>query len=492
MTNLDEIKDKKTSLYNAVTDALASGNTEQIKASMEALQEFNKAELKSIYDEYEQNRDEAILESRGIKALTSEETKFWNSFIDDAKSRFNNAVQGTGVYTGLMELLPKSEYWRIVEELKRDHELLSAINFTATSAVTKWHIDNSPEQRATWHALNTPITKELEGGPFLEIDMTLCKLTAFIVVSNDMLDLGPRWVAAYATTLIKEALAIGLEYAIIAGNGKDEPIGMITDYHADFNNTTGYPVRPAKKIRDFSKETFAELLATMSIKDNGRTRGISSVILVVNPVDFFTKIYPNTTSMTYDFTYKNNIFPFPTRVIQSTVVPKDHAVIGVASDFFMGLGSAKGGKLEYSDEYRFLEDQRTYKIKLYGNGRPLQYNGFVYCDITDVQEVLPVIATTDKPANAYLASLTLGNIELTPEFDKLRKDYTADVTVASAAISAVAKDSNATVVIKNGNTTVQEGGTVSFAKNSTTKLVITVTNGDVESVYTLTVKRGNE
>ena len=57
MTNLDEIKDKKTSLYNAVTDALASGNTEQIKASMEALQEFNKNELKSIYDEYEQNRD---------------------------------------------------------------------------------------------------------------------------------------------------------------------------------------------------------------------------------------------------------------------------------------------------------------------------------------------------------------------------------------------------------------------------------------------------
>ena len=98
------------------------------------LQEFNKAELKAIYNEYEESKDEAVLEARGIKALTSEETKFWNAFISDAKRHFgiqNSASDG--VYTGLVpDLLPKTEYYSIVEELKQEHPLLSVINFTNT------------------------------------------------------------------------------------------------------------------------------------------------------------------------------------------------------------------------------------------------------------------------------------------------------------------------------------------------------------------------
>ena len=160
MKNLDAVKAKKDELYNAVTAALASGNEEQIKAAMQDLQEYNKAELKSIYDEYEASKDEAVLEARGIKALTSEEEKFWNQVINDAKVRFRNSASD-GVYTGITDLLPKTEYYSIVEELKQEHPLLNVINFTNTSAVTKWTIDNSAEQRATWDELNTPIVTAL-------------------------------------------------------------------------------------------------------------------------------------------------------------------------------------------------------------------------------------------------------------------------------------------------------------------------------------------
>ena len=489
MTNLDEMKDKKNSLYTAVTDALASGNADNIKAAMNDLQEFNKAELKSIYEEYDANRDEAILEARGIKALTSEETKFWNGFIDAARIR--NDVSSNGVYTGLIpDLLPKTEYYSIVEELKQEHPLLNAITFRNTSAITKWTIDNSVEERATWDELATPITKELTGGPFLQIDMTLCKLTAFIAVSNDMLDLGPRWVANYAITMIKESALLGLEYAIVRGNGVKMPIGMMADYKKPFDATTGYPERQAIKVDGFTKEVYGQLLSIMSIKDNGRTRGINSVILVCNPTDFFTKIFPATTAFTYDFTYKNDIFPFPTRVIQSTAVPQGKAIIGIAADYFMGLGSAKGGKLEYSDDYKFLEDLRVYKIKVYANGRPIQYNAFQVLDISGVEEVFPTIVTTDAPKNARLASLTIGDLELSPAFDKLKMNYTATATAASAAVTATAKDGDATVVIKNGNTTIQNGGNAAFANNAVTTLTITVTNGDAECVYTVEVTRG--
>lgn len=491
MTNLDATKDKKNELYNAVTAALASGNEEQIKAAVMDLQEFNKNELKAIYNEYEESKDEAVLESRGIKALTSEETKFWNSFINDAKRRFG--VQNSasdGVYTGIMELLPKTEYFSIVEELKQEHPLLSVINFTNTSAVTKWTIDNSAEQRATWDELNTPITTALEGGPFITVDMTLAKLTAYIFVSNDMLDLGPRWVAAYATTLLKEAVWLGLEYAIVAGNGKKMPIGMMADYKKPFDATTGYPTRQAVKCTGFTKEFYGEMLSIMSIKDNGRTRGINGVLLVVNPTDYFTKIFPATTALGLDFKYINGIFPYPTQVVQSTAVPQGKAVMGVAKDYFMGLGSAKGGKLEYSDDYKFLEDLRTYKIKVYANGQPKQYNAFQVLDITDLEEVFPTIATTDRPKDAYLAGLTLGDLEFTPAFDRLKKNYTATATSASAAINATAKDGDATIVIKAGNSVVQNGGNVAFANNSVTTVTVTVTNGDAENVYTIEVTRG--
>jgi len=489
MKNLDAVKAKKDELYNAVTAALASGNEEQIKAAMQDLQEYNKAELKSIYDEYEASKDEAVLEARGIKALTSEEEKFWNQVINDAKIRFRNSASD-GVYTGITDLLPKTEYYSIVEELKQEHPLLNVINFTNTSAVTKWTIDNSAEQRATWDELNTPIVTALEGGPFITVDMTLCKLTAYIFVSNDMLDLGPRWVAAYATTLLKEAIWLGLEYGIVAGNGKKMPIGMIADYRAPFDASTGYPTRAAVKCTGFTKEFYGEMLSIMSIKDNGRTRGINSVLLVVNPTDYFTKIFPATTALGLDYKYINGIFPYPTQVVQSTAVPQGHAIMGIAKDFFMGLGSAKGGKLEYSDDFKFLEDLRTYKIKVYANGQPKQYNAFQYLDISDLEEVFPTVATTDRPKNAYLASLTLGSLTLDPAFDPLKKNYETTSTAASAAINVAAKDGDATVVIKSGETTIQNGGNVAFANNSVTTITVTVTNGDAESVYTIAVTRG--
>ena len=489
MLNLDETKAKKNELFSAVSAALASGNEEQIKAAVMDLQEFNKNELKAIYNEYEQNRDEAVLEARGIKALTSEETKFWNQVIDDARMRFRNSASD-GVYTGITDLLPKTEYQSIVEELKQEHPLLNAINFTNTSAVTKWTIDNSPEQRATWDELNTPITTALEGGPFITVDMTLAKLTSYMFVSEDMLDLGPRWVHAYAITCLKESIWVGLEFGIVAGNGKKMPIGMIADYKKPFDASTGYPTRQAVKCTGLTKEFYAEMLAIMSIKDNGRTRGINSVLLVVNPTDYFTKIFPATTAFTTEWKYVTGIFPYPTLVVQSTAVPQGHAVMGIAKDFFMGLGSAKGGKLEYSDDYKFLEDLRTYKIKVYANGQPKQYNAFQYLDISDLEEVFPTIATTDRPKNAYLASLTLGNLALSPAFDRLKKNYTATATTASAAINVAAKDGDATVVIKNGDTVIQNGGNVAFANNAVTTVTVTVTNGDAESVYTIAVTRG--
>lgn len=491
MTNLDEIKNKKNELYNAVASAMSSGSVDDLKNAMEELQDFNKKELMNLHEEYERTHDEAVLEARGVKALTSEETKFWNKFIDMANADFRNEIRG-GVYTGLMEQLPETEYTSIIEELKHEHPLFDAIDFTNTSAVTKWTIDNSAEQRATWKALNSKIEEELLGGPFITIDMTLCKLSAFMVVSRDMLDLGPRWVAAYAITMLKESIALGLEYGIVAGTGVDgddaEPIGMVRDYSKPRDPSTGYPKKEAIKVSAFSKEIYGSLLAIMAQKDNGRTRKINSVVLIVNPVDYFTKIFPATTGMTTAMTYVTNIFPYPTTVIQSAFVDPGEAVMGIGKDYFMGLGSAKGGVIESSDHARFFEDQRAYKTKLYGNGRPKQKNGFLLLDINDIDEVFPIVATTDRPLNAYASNISFTGIDLDQKFDKRGLKYTAETTSASTKITVTPKDGDATVVITKDGAAVTDGNIALTAKQ-TADVKVVITNGESEVSYHFAITR---
>ena len=51
----------------------------------------------------------------------------------------------------------------------------------------------------------------------------------------------------------------------------------------------------------------------------------------------------------------------------------------------MGIGTAKSGKIDYSDDYRFLEDERVYLTKLYGHGQALDDNAFVYADISGLK-----------------------------------------------------------------------------------------------------------
>ena len=269
------------------------------------------------------------------------------------------------------------------------------INFQNTTAVTKLVLNKKGEQSATWDVLNTPITKQLDG-EIEVISMTLAKLTAYMFVTFDMLDLGPAWIDRYVRETLSEALAVALETAMVDGNGLNQPVGMTRNFTGSLDSSKGYSRKTATKVTAFDKETYGTLLSTLATNPNGGTRTVSEVILIVNPVDYFTKVMPATTVLAPDGTYRNDVFPFPTKVIQSVGVPANHAVIGLAKRYFMGIGTAKGGKLEYDDSYKYLEDLRTYKIKLYGTGKPLDTNAFIYLDISGVKDVLPTFKVVNE------------------------------------------------------------------------------------------------
>ncbi|MEI4896637.1 hypothetical protein Q8G71_35695, partial [Klebsiella pneumoniae] len=79
----------------------------------------------------------------------------------------------------------------------------------------------------------------------------------------------------------------------------------------------------------------------------------------------------------------------------------------------------KNGRIEYSDDYHFLEDERVYLIKLYANGFPVDNNAFLNLDITGLQPMTYRVTTVPAPAasnDANLSALKLGNLNLTPGF----------------------------------------------------------------------------
>jgi hypothetical protein len=195
----------------------------------------------------------------------------------------------------------------------------------------------------------------------------------------------------YVRAVLGEALAFGLEEGIINGTGKDMPIGMNRQVGTGVVVTDGvYPLKATVPVTSLDPVTYGTLLATLAKDANNKDRVVSKVVLIVNPTDYLTKIMPATTVRSTDGTYTTNVFPFPTTVIQSAQVPAGKAIIGLAEKYFMGIGTAKSGKIEYSDEYKFLEDERVYLVKLYVHGEPLDNNAFIY---TDISGLVPTIQT---------------------------------------------------------------------------------------------------
>ncbi len=388
-----DLKQMQEEAMQNLSNAASENNSEEFGKAFQAwaniLQEQVLQEAKLASEGIVQNMDQNVLIGRGVRQLTSEEDTFYQKTIEAMKS--NNPKQALAE---LDVVMPYTVVDAVFEDLVEQHELLSVINFQNTTAITKMLLNTHGNQLATWDKLTTAIVTELTSG-FKMIDMTLNKLSAFIPVAKDMLDLGPTWLDRYVRVILSEATAFGLESGIIKGDGKNKPIGMNRQVGDDVTVTGGvYPVKTKIKITDLSPLTYGKLLAPMTKlikgkdeqgKDKVVSRIVKEVILIVNPTDYLLKIMPATTIRGVDGLYRNNILPFPTRIIQSVEMKEGEAIVGLPKRYWMGIGSEKSGKIDYSDEYRFLEDERVYLTKLYGHGEPLDNNAFAVLDITELE-----------------------------------------------------------------------------------------------------------
>ena len=368
-----------------MTAAMDGGDKEAMAAAQMEMAQHIADTVSSEFNEIAATADAAILAQRGVRQLTAAENKYYNNVIGAMRS-----VDPKAAITLIDDVMPKTVIDEVFTYLTENHPLLDAITFQNTGAIVQWVMSTSSGV-AGWGELCSEIKDELSGA-FEVIELSKNKLSAFIPICNAMLDLGPAWLDRYVRTLLAEAIAVGLEAAIVDGDGKGKPLGMTRALTGAVDGV--YPRKAATAITALDTATYGGLLNTLSQAPNGKRRAINSVVMIVNPADYFTKVFPATTPRTTDGSFNGGVFPFPTTVVQSSAVPAGYAVMGLADRYFMGLGGgiAKSGRIEYSDEYKFLEDQRMYKVKLYGNGRPMDANAFVYLDITGltpyVQEVV--------------------------------------------------------------------------------------------------------
>lgn len=359
--------------------ALQSGDDKALAA---AIANFSEGVQTSLMEDFETNQvgasDSAVLASRGVRVLTSSETKYYNKLIEAMNSdRPRDAIANIDV------AIPETIIDAVMDDIESQFPLLDVIDFRNVTGITKWIYNTKGTQEAVWGALGSKITEELEGS-ISSFSLEQCKLTAYMAVSKDFLKLGPAWVDRYVRAILAESNGIALEKAVVDGDGSKGPIGMDRDLTkgTTTSGVTTYTAKTATKVTTLDPSTYGTILSGIAKTETGRQRNLTDVIMVVSPADYLTKIMPATTILTPQGTYVSDVLPYPTKVIQSLGVPTGKAIVGLAKQYFMGVGTSKNGFIEYSDHAQFLDDNRVYTTHFYGNGRPLDNNAFALLDIS--------------------------------------------------------------------------------------------------------------
>lgn len=392
MKNKDLLKQENVELMQKLAEALKNDDE---NAMAGVFTEFASGVEKRILEEYEDLRmsqDKNILASRGIRQMTSEETQFYQAWIDAMKSP--NPKQAL---IDIGKAMPETIIDTVIEDMQASHPLLSHIDFINCQGAIKMIVNADNVDLATWDALTSAISTELSG-KIETMDMTLAKLSAFIPVSKDMVNLGPVWLDNYVRIILSEASAGGLEKGILKGTGNKQPIGMCKDLSGSVTNGV-YPDKAKVALKSLDAGEYCGIIAPLAKKAEGGYRVIPEVLLIVNPVDYISRITPASTVRAADGTYKNNIFPYPTTPIQSVVLEEGEAILGIPKKYFMGISGGASGKIEFSDEYQFLEDNRVYLTKMYGMGKPKDNNAFIYLDISGLKALNLKVEVTNTDAN---------------------------------------------------------------------------------------------
>lgn len=488
--NREEIR---TLMQKAIKDGDTEGFYQALDQMLAAIQADLQQSYESQVNGLRQDLDSRILSARGVRQLTTQERDYYQKVIAAMQSQDpKQALANVDV------VMPETVIESVFEDLRANHPLLSAINFIPATGRVRMLVNTNGRQEAQWGDLCDEIIKELLAG-FKEVDSGLMKLTAFLPVCKASLDLGPEWLDRFVRETLYEALAAGLEVGIVVGTGKNMPIGMNRQVGDGVTVKGGvYPEKAKIAVTELAIDAVGNLLSLLAVDPNGKSRTVRDVLFIVNPQDYYQKVMPATTVMAPDGTYRNDVMPYPMRVIPSGALDRGCAILGLGYRYFAAAGTDKAGRIEYSDHYQFLEDNRVYLIKAYANGQAKDDNAFLYLDISGLRPAVWKVERVTAPApstNAELSGLKMGALTLSPEFAGATTSYTASTTNVTNVITAIPADAGAEVEILVDPPVadayeIDNGTAVTWESGETTVTInVTAADGSTTKAYTVTVTK---
>src|SRR5665647_845001 len=158
----------------------------------------------------------------------------------------------------------------------------------------------------------------------------------------------------------------------------------------------------------------------------------------------------------------------------------DIKLTGIISRGIKYIDSIAGTAMDYTIESKPRELLFDYCRYVRSNALDEFQTNYLYelLSLQISQEVKAYKALTS------LMTLTVGVLVLSPVFDPATTFYTADTPNAEDIITATPTDPSATIAIVNGTTAVINGTAVTWAIGENV-VIITVTNGDAITIYTL-------
>lgn len=208
MINLDAIKEQKADILASLSAAIRDSDDKGMEAALDKYGNLISDVIMEQVESTAESVDSQILSTRGVRMLTSEERDYYNAVIEAGKSSDPKMA-----LANLDKTMPITIIESVLGEIPQQHPLLNFINFQDTTGITKMLVNDQGVQTAKWGDLNTAIDKELSGA-FKTFDVALKKLTAWIPVSNDMLDLGASWLDRYVREILAETIWVGMETEI--------------------------------------------------------------------------------------------------------------------------------------------------------------------------------------------------------------------------------------------------------------------------------------
>lgn len=391
MIKLNQAKNAAAAIVQAVRD----GDEKDQEAAFTAFMEAVAADVADQFEAAQASNDARALADRGFRQLTSDETSYYQKIID--------ALRSTDPKQAFATIPDNAMPSTIIEDVMRDFEnerpLLAAIKPIYTKYLTEWVLSDHTAQRFAWGKVTDAIAQEITSA-FKVIDVKQSKLSAYAVVSRDMLELGPVFLDGYVRACLFEAWGDGMEYGVVAGTGiNNEPIGLRKDIHegVQVDTSTGYPDKTALPVTDFLPASYGPLVARLAKNESGRPkRGMGDLCLLVNVNTYLTKVMPAVRMLTSSGAYTDT-FPVATKVIETEALADNEGILARLDEYGLFVGGDRG--IEPSDEARFLEDERAFKLVTYANGRAIDDTAAALLDLTNLAPLaFPVQGTVSTTA----------------------------------------------------------------------------------------------